>query len=112
MRRTPNHIYSGIKGERRGGWKLSSQKSFSRKIMSLPSSKLEHKVIETLLHRINPSAQNNMYQTPQDMIRNHHEILAISHPLGDWNKSVIMSSSCCQTYKSLEITYGCCKGNN
>jgi hypothetical protein len=38
-------------------------------------------VVENPLNIINPSAQNNMYQNPQDMIKNHHANIALSHRL-------------------------------
>jgi hypothetical protein len=38
------------------------------------------KVVDNLLHRINPSAKRNTHQNPQGMIENHQENLELGHP--------------------------------
>jgi hypothetical protein len=44
-----------------------------------PSQNLSTTTIESLLHRINPSAKKNICQTPQGMTVNYHENIALIH---------------------------------
>jgi hypothetical protein len=52
-----------MKGKRKDGKFVT--KSLSRKIMSLPSSKLEHNKVENFLRRLNPSAQRIYIKPPR-----------------------------------------------
>jgi hypothetical protein len=69
-------------------------------------------MVETLLHRINPSAQKNMHQTPQGMTKNHYENDLQKSSLGWLEQICNHVIFCCQIYELVVITYGCCKGTS
>jgi hypothetical protein len=37
-------------------------------------------VVDNLIHGINPRAQRNNHQNPQDMTENYQESIALGHP--------------------------------